>query len=914
MVKLANLKQLLMKEETVEGQDSAPTGADVMLVEELNGQPEQESIPASPIAASQAKEFSAPTRTRSKVTVKMRVRGSGEVADPSLGLSAILPNRPPRNGRLLQSAGMRETRGVILYFNANTLTPRLTPGTKIHGTISAASARIIVRNATEGYLLCERINPTSFAPNEPLRAGDDPNTGTIIGTLKYDAGVANGLSVQEGSYGFLYRPCSKTIQKLTLDNTVPSGEYGTSNFTNWKAAGGRFGSICTIHLRGLISVLPKGTKVEGLTSGAYGTNIDHATGQILVISAAAAVLAPGTVLRGSTTGATAIVRNYVPISGGASTISVRRQTAVNFAVAEQIIAVGVGGWGTPTITTIGNTRVFLNDVSGTFRGGEQITNLYESKAVLVKLNAATAVATIPAGTVLTGASSGASWRLVETAAIGATYLHVFRLNAKAGTALENISGSGLGTAPVFLSEASYQIVALTLAGTPGAIPVGKEIDGATSLATAVTLEDKAAGTTTLYVGMTAGTFSAGEVVNGTGLGGPPSTGAGTPQATFRPEIESIEEYLDVTALNAGLAAGVPIAGGTSTASAVTVLSYLSGATELWVQRTTAADFTVGEAITGTGSAPDPTLVAKDHTRNATPKDGFLIKGGTSGAYGVVRTPYVGGHFVHDRGGTLTPFGVNYAGGGVGVLPVETDQTVLYFEPSGYGQFVAGEEILDALTGVAIKKTSTTLGLSYYQRKPYSTHTYRDGVRTKSVGMRANITFDLPAGKQCFLTAEMGGSFLERKDSPLLPNPDYGDTGLFLRVSSWDSFQEAPTANISLTLGAVLGDREGEQAPEGLVGTTIGDRDPVLKVDPETTLVVQRDWTTLMREATSGLAANARYFDSKTAAGSRFVIFAPNTQVVAVVDGERNSHATDEVELHCRREHVLGDDELVIWFS
>src|SRR5574343_318047 len=187
MAKLDKHKLLLLKEESQEGVDSVPTGSDVLLIEELTTTPEQETVEAPPVAASNSKEFSSPTRTRVKSTVKMRLRGSGEVPNTLGGAS---PTRPPSGGPLLEAASCRRTNATILYFQSG-LTASIPFGTLIFGAHSRAVGRVLVVNqASELYLIIESLNNESFAPNEPVLR-DTVNTGTQIGTTAYTPGNQN---------------------------------------------------------------------------------------------------------------------------------------------------------------------------------------------------------------------------------------------------------------------------------------------------------------------------------------------------------------------------------------------------------------------------------------------------------------------------------------------------------------------------------------------------------------------------------------------------------------------------------------------------------------------------------------------------------------------------------------------------
>lgn len=468
---------------------------------------------------------------------------------------------------------------------------------------------------------------------------------------------------------------------------------------------------------------------------------------------------------------------------------------------------------------------------------------------------------------------------------------------------------------------------LTISATTAPITPGTVVTGVTSTATGVVTRAYDAGTTTLEIVRTSSAnFQAAEAISGSGtspnptisdIGGTtilckPLTGTwrgnetitGTAETT-PPTIRSVQETLNLgSALTTGLSAGTTVTGATSTASATVIGTYLSGATQIVVQRTTALDFTLAETINGTGSSPAPTVLSKTNSLYTTPQEGYIIRGVTSNAEGVVRTPRAGNYKV-----VLPQISVQ----GVVAAPVyaETSQTKLYFEPT-FGTFIAGEEIGDIIL-TPIKKVAATPNANVFQDHSLTFYSVKSGRLRSMVGARGNMKINLAAGQPGKATFEFQGRRGKNENAAVITSPTFSDTPNAIRGAQILTYLDTPVSSFEIDLGNTIVQRDDLLQVDGLLSTYISDRRPKLTADPEAALIGTINWLDKMRNPTPGvLGATERYFESQTSQGNKWIFYAPNAQVKGVTDGERNDIWVEQLSWELKRYDSLGDDSL--WFA
>ena len=491
-----------------------------------------------------------------------------------------------------------------------------------------------------------------------------------------------------------------------------------------------------------------------------------------------------------------------------------------------------------------------------------------------------------------------------------------------------IQGGTSGATAEVLENAIGQT--LTISALTSALPVGTTITGGTSTATAVVTRTYPIGSTMIAVVRTSATnFAAAEALNGTGSTPNPtvsdvgfSTILCKPlTGTFRagetllntadpaaPTVRFIEQTLNLVAgLTTGLGTGVTVTGATSTATGITTAAYLSGATQIVVRRNSALDFTTGEAITGTGSSPNPTIASKAHSLYRTPQDGYIIRGQTSNAEGVVRTARTGNYKVPIP--LATPSVV-----GLVQTPVyaETSQSKLYFEPT-FGTFIAGEVLTD-VGGTAIKELAPTLNASVFQDHSITLYSNKHGRLRSMVGARGNAKVSLAAGQPGKVMFDFTGRASKNENAPVVTSPDYSDTPNVIRGENILTYLNTPVSSVEIDLGNTISERDDLLSPNGLLSTVITDRRPKLTADPEAALIGSINWLTNMRSPTSGdRAKHERYMEAQRPIGQKWVFYAPNAQLKQASDGERSGIWTEQLNFDLKRYEALGDDSLYFAF-
>jgi len=462
-------------------------------------------------------------------------------------------------------------------------------------------------------------------------------------------------------------------------------------------------------------------------------------------------------------------------------------------------------------------------------------------------------ATLAPGTVVTGGTSGATGVVTQAYGIGATAIAVVRTSATNFQAAEALTGTGTSPNPN-ISDVGWTVI----------------------LATPIS-----------------GTWRGNEAINGTADPAPPT-------------LRGVEETLNLgSALTTTLGAGTTVTGATSTASGVTVGAYASGATQIVVRRTTAVDFTLTETINGTGSSPNPTCASKNNSLFTVPQDGYIIKGATSGAEGVVRAPRAGNYKVPIPALSLqgTVAAPTYA---------QTSQTKLYYEPT-YGTFSANE-VLNDVSGVAIKRTNATLNNSIFQDHSATFYSLKAGRLRSMIGSRGTFKISLAAGQPGKVQFDFSGRRGLNSNAAVITAPNYSDTPNAIRGQQILTYLNTPVSSIEIDIGNSVTERDDLLQSDGLLSTIITDRKPTLSADPEAALIGTINWLDVMRNPVPGnTTKHLRYFEAQRPIGEKWIFCAPNAQVKGVTDGDRNSIWTEGLKWDLKRSDALGDDSFWIAF-
>lgn len=681
-----------------------------------------------------------------------------------------------------------------------------------------------------------------------------------------------GRAIDKCSFGLDLRGSGEITSGLSPSFTLPTREPRLGRM--FRACSMRGGNMNLVYVSGAPAGITIGSLIYGSRSGAVGrlvtanyttdtwlnlerlNTLPFQAGEALKIGDPNTGGAAGTVLSG---GATVTIETpmgwfYRPVSS-------------------QILALALDN-GTPTGEYDGTKtnwkysdgrfgnylKLHSNGLRNVLLAGMTITGGTSGATAKVLENAIGQTLTISAltvaiapGTVVTGGTSGATGVVTQAYGIGATALAIVRTSATNFQASEALTGTGTSPNPNISDVGWTVILAMPLSGT----------------------------------------WRGNEAINGTSDPAPPT-------------LRGVEETLNLgSALTTGLVAGSTVTGATSTASGVTVAAYTTGATQIVVRRTTAVDFAVGETINGTSSSPAPTCASKANSLFTSPQDGYVIRGATSGAEGVVRTPRAGNYRVPIP--TLSLQGAVAA-----PAYAETSQTDLYYEVT-YGTFVAGE-VLNDVNGVALKRTSATLNARVFQDHTVSLYSIKSGRLRSMVGARGTFKVTLPAGQPGKVQFDFSGRKSLNQNTAVITTPVYSDTPNAIRGERILSNIATPISSVEIDCGNTVTERDDQLQSDGLLSTMITDRKPTMSADPEAAPIGTLNWIQNMRVPVSGdTTKQARYLEAQKNIGEKFIFCALNAQLKSVSDGERNGIWSEQLKWDLKRYEALGDDSFWIAF-
>lgn len=524
MAKLEKKFLVTAKKETLPGTFSNPTNADAFEAIKPSYNNDQPFTEVEKARLSLDRPFSTPGTATDSVSFQLEARGSGQVTNLQ---AQEIPTRAPRLFKLLEACGCAIENMARLEVQA--LTVQIEPNSIIFGDISGARARVLRRGSVgDTFLLIEPLAIYGFRSGEWIRL-TTANTGTVVATVRT---VVTGLEIISGPYGWLARPSSRSINRMTVKSASGS-EYPAGDA--WKVTNERWGTVIKIQIPNIRKHLTWGTVLTGATTGAKCITIeDHPAGQDLNFTAVlatscldgtivtggtsgavakcvgsrlatlhdsitvrrgykitcganlSAALSVGDTVQNATSGATKTARVLVAASTGQATIWVEQLTGADFAAADVVYNVS---------TSIGTV---LSIAETNFSNGETVTWTGGGTGVL---KAASTNSTIPAG--------------VPTVQVRAQIL----AGSVDFAGNEVLQGTGANTNPTILYvDCQMELVAALVGG----IAAGTVVTGATSGATGIVHDGGLTGQDRLLTFRTSAVnFIAGETINGTGLGTAP---------------------------------------------------------------------------------------------------------------------------------------------------------------------------------------------------------------------------------------------------------------------------------------------------------------------------------------------------------------------------------------------------------
>lgn len=258
----------------------------------------------------------------------------------------------------------------------------------------------------------------------------------------------------------------------------------------------------------------------------------------------------------------------------------------------------------------------------------------------------------------------------------------------------------------------------------------------------------------------------------------------------------------------------------------------------------------------------------------------------------------GGPFTHDEtvtGGTSSATGRVIGDWATGVSHVYV--VVLT------GTFDVGGEVLTGGTSGATASSSAGVADGGFVYEPISTSIpsvtaalYHEGTRKAIAGARANVVIGGQVGAPMTLAFQWTGVDQGVTDASLLSvaDTDYDQTVppvIKAAPLSFDSFAPVYEA-FSIDMQNTIALRTSGGATKGAVSARYTGRDPQITVNPEFDLVANFDFYGRLK----GETLHQSILDIGSAAGNRFKIIVPQTQVRAVGSSERNGVSV--VDLTC----------------
>lgn len=192
--------------------------------------------------------------------------------------------------------------------------------------------------------------------------------------------------------------------------------------------------------------------------------------------------------------------------------------------------------------------------------------------------------------------------------------------------------------------------------------------------------------------------------------------------------------------------------------------------------------------------------------------------------------------------------------------------------------------------------------------------YEDGLFKSIAGAMGNAVFTFTAGKRIMIDWTFTGVWQPPSDVALIA-PTYSTVTPIRFVSSsllWGSWTPR-VGEMSFDLGNDVQMREDGASAGGLLSAVIVGRKPMVKMDPESTLLasgagqgdVYGRW----------LAGTEAAMSWSCTSGSTTVAFScPKAQLMKVTEADRNKIQIDQAEFQLNRGAAAGDDEFTITSS
>lgn len=300
-------------------------------------------------------------------------------------------------------------------------------------------------------------------------------------------------------------------------------------------------------------------------------------------------------------------------------------------------------------------------------------------------------------------------------------------------------------------------------------------------------------------------------------------------------------------------------------------------------------------ITLTSATPAGTCIA--YTPDSTPTALVNLTGAWTGV-----TPVTGEIVSNGLGGALAARGVVVTAGS-GAMEI---QPIL-----PHAEFLSGQTVT-GLTGGGTNTVDT--GGQVLLRVPSMTIRYNiDGFFRLGTGMRGNIALDLVAGQIGTWQIEMQGQLYSSGDTPLLPN---ASTVALSNLPRWQnafvdiSGFEIPLSRMNVSAGANVALLADAHSANGVRGSSITSREPVLTADFDRVPAAVLDYQTRMQGGTM----SSVFSMWGNTVGLRNAVWIPRGQIYQIDDGDREGVATADLTVRPKRRTAAGDDEIYYMFG
>lgn len=193
--------------------------------------------------------------------------------------------------------------------------------------------------------------------------------------------------------------------------------------------------------------------------------------------------------------------------------------------------------------------------------------------------------------------------------------------------------------------------------------------------------------------------------------------------------------------------------------------------------------------------------------------------------------------------------------------------------------------------------------------------YEDGLFKSICGAMGNAVFTFTAGKRVMIEWTFKGCWVAPSDVALI-TPTYNTVAPIRFISSsltWNSTWTPRVAEMTLDFGNDVQMREDGASAGGLLSAVIVGRKPIVKMDPEATLLASGSGIADVHGLRASRTESTLSW-SCTSGATTVAFSAPKAQITKITEADRNGIQVDQVEFQLNRSAAAGDDELTITTS